>query len=588
MSALLVLALIAPLLCAALLALPGRVSSLGARLAPFATLPAVGLALLAPDLALEVPWLLLGTRYALDLPGRILLLAAGILWTLSGLYARAWIAPEGLRRYLAFHLLSATGNIALLVSADVLGFYLAFALMTFSAYGLVVHEGTPAARRAGHVYMLMAVVAEAMLLVALAIAVHHAGTLDLAAVSAALPTAPGRPLVILFILAGFGIKAGAVPLHVWLPLAHPAAPVPASAVLSGAMIKAGLMGWLRFLPLGVASLPGWGAACIALGVVAALFGVIVGVTQREAKTALAYSSISQMGYMNVAVGVGLIAPAAAAATVLACAVYAVHHGLSKGALFLGVGVATQMRRPGWRGTVSKLLMAMPALALAGLPMTSGYLGKLVLKDAAYLASPALGAWVVALMPIAAVGTTLLMARVLLLLDEAAGRKGAGASAPPRALRWAFATTAVAGLVATWAVLLAAGPASVVDVLFAPTQLFTGLWPVAVGLVLVALLRWLARERVGPFVATIAPGDLLLPIEAAIVRVREAVDTAPRDPDRPTRVGRLAARWGGAGRAAGPHDPWRLVEGRLLRWSWAMLGILGVLLVLMLSWIGGPR
>ena len=97
-------------------------------------------------------------------------------------------------------------------------------------------------------------------------------------------------------------------MHVWLPLAYKAAPTPASAVLSGAMINAGLLGWLRFMPLGLEALPQWSVVVLAAGFGAAFYGVLVGLFQEEPKTVLAYSSISQMGLMTVGVGIGLAAP----------------------------------------------------------------------------------------------------------------------------------------------------------------------------------------------------------------------------------------------------------------------------------------
>jgi formate hydrogenlyase subunit 3/multisubunit Na+/H+ antiporter MnhD subunit len=109
---------------------------------------------------------------------------------------------------------------------------------------------------------------------------------------------------LLLLLVGFGIKAGALSLHFWLPLAHPAAPVPASAVLSGAMLKAGLLGWIRFLPLGEAAMPLSGVTLVSAGLGAAVLGTFVGVVQNDPKTVLAYSSISQMGIITTGIVFG--------------------------------------------------------------------------------------------------------------------------------------------------------------------------------------------------------------------------------------------------------------------------------------------
>ncbi len=152
------------------------------------------------------------------------------------------------------------------------------------------------------------------------------------------------------------------------------------------MIKAGLLGWLRFLPLGEVSLPEWGALCAAAGLAAAAYGVVVGLTQDEPKTVLAYSSVSQMGFMLTGIGIGLSAPEAWPAALSAVLLYALHHGLAKGAMFLGVGV------PPGDSAAQRWLHAgglvVTAMALAGAPFTSGSVAKVALKNA--LADPTFG------------------------------------------------------------------------------------------------------------------------------------------------------------------------------------------------------
>jgi formate hydrogenlyase subunit 3/multisubunit Na+/H+ antiporter MnhD subunit len=132
-------------------------------------------------------------------------------------------------------------------------------------------------------------------------------------------------------------------MHGWMPLAYTAAPIPAAAVLSGAAVKAGVIGLIRFLPF-EAALPGWGDALVVFGFVSAFYGVAIGITQRNPKAVLAYSSISQMGVIAVVLGMGLAAADKGAA--LDAAFYAAHHVLVKSALFLAIGVvaATSSRR----------------------------------------------------------------------------------------------------------------------------------------------------------------------------------------------------------------------------------------------------
>ena len=191
----------------------------------------------------------------------------------------------------------------------------------------------------------------------------------------ALPTSPWRDPALAFLVLGFGLKIGLVPLHVWMPLTYTAAPIPAAAVLSGAAVKAGVIGLIRFLPLrgGVA---GWGEALAAVGLLSAFYGVAIGVTQTNPRTVLAYSSVSQMGLLAAVLGMGLAARADRGAAI-AAAFYAMHHILVKGGLFLAVGIAA-LANPRRLWPVL-LPAAVLALGLGGLPLTGGALAKLVVK-----------------------------------------------------------------------------------------------------------------------------------------------------------------------------------------------------------------
>ncbi|MFW5722846.1 MAG: proton-conducting transporter membrane subunit, partial [Desulfohalobiaceae bacterium] len=179
--------------------------------------------------------------------GRLFLFATALLWSASGLAFT--IRPTSARsRFAFFFLLTMTGNFGLIVVQDAASFYSFFALMTYAAYGLVIHERTPEALKAGRVYLIMALAGEGAIIAALILAVSAGETNSLANAAAALGASPWKNLALGAAALGFGVKAGAFLLHFWLPLAHPVAPTPASAVLSGCMIKAGLLGWLHFFP----------------------------------------------------------------------------------------------------------------------------------------------------------------------------------------------------------------------------------------------------------------------------------------------------------------------------------------------------
>lgn len=440
LNSLLLPGILCPLLLACLMGFR-TTRALVLPLTPWAALPAlIAACLLTPNEARwHFPGLLLGSEIGLDATGQIFLLLTTLLWTVSGIYARSYLRQSTRREeFYVFFLLSMAGNFILIVTQDLFGFYFGFSLMSFAAYGLIIHDRSAAALRAGRIYMMLTVVAELMLFVALVVAAGISGatTFEALRVGLAVMDPADRNWVILLGIAGCGIKAGLFGLHVWLPLAHPVAPAPASAVLSGAMIKAGLLGWLQLLPLGLIALPGWGEVLILLGLAAAFYGVAIGLTQHNPKTLLAYSSISQMGVMTMAVGVGLLMPHAWPLILPAIAFYALHHGLSKGALFLGAGLARsgdyRQQRRIWLG------LWLPALALAGAPWTSGMLAKQLIKSHTLYAPAPWDALLPLLLSVSALATALLMARLLYLLRPAAR---SSAAAP------------VAGLIIPWAALL---------------------------------------------------------------------------------------------------------------------------------------
>ncbi|MGD9511900.1 MAG: complex I subunit 5 family protein, partial [Geminicoccaceae bacterium] len=496
MSAALLLALALPV--AMLLACTGdeaRARMLG--LLWLAPLPALGAAFLTVDAAPIVldPQRLQFTL-ALDRPGALLLGVVALLWSAAGAYARTYLHgdPRG-GRFAVWWLLTLTGSLAVFFTRDLASFYLAFALVSLAAYGLVVHDGTARARRAGVIYLFLAVLGEIALLAAFALlaTASPGDTLAIATTVADLAASPWRDLTVALLVAGFGLKAGLVPLHVWLPIAHPAAPMPGSAVLSGAIIKAGIIGLIRFLPFDGA-LSDWSPVLAALGLVTAYYAVAVGITQDNPKTVLAYSSVSQMGLASTVLAMGLLAGPGA---LLPAAFYAAHHVLAKGALFLAVGVAAASAGRRHR------LVLLPALVLAlgfgGLPLTGGGLAKLAV-------SGTLGDGpVYFLATLAGAGSTLLMLHFCRRLAAAHGSSTAGAP-PGLALPWLL--LAGAAIAVPWAVFLLAGMGTLAQMLD-PKTLSAGLWPVLLGLVLTgALHRW------GDRLPRLPAGDLVVLGEAA--------------------------------------------------------------------------
>jgi multicomponent Na+:H+ antiporter subunit A len=458
-----------------------------------APLPALAAALLAPvGSTLVLPPALLGLTLVLDLPGAMLLGVAALLWTAAGAYTGAALrgSPNG-GRFAVWWLMTLTGNIGVFMAADMVGFYLFFTLVSLAAYGLIVHDDTPSARRAGGVNIALALLAEAFLLMGFVLlaAAAPGGSLLISDAVAALPTSPWRDPALALVILGFGLKIGLVPLHVWMPLTYAAAPIPAAAVLSGAAVKAGVIGFIRFLPAETA-LPGWGETLVAAGLFSAFYGVAVGLTQANPRTVLAYSSVSQMGLLAAVLGMGL---AAGDATVrIAAAFFAAHHILVKGGLFLAVGVvALPTSRGRW---LVMLPAAVLALGFGGLPPTGGALAKLAVKAA-------LGDGVVGMLAtLSAIASTLLMLHFLRRLMPSAEPEPQMASSAELVLPWL--AIALASIAVPWVLYPEIANESLHDVL-ASKALWEALGPVLIGtLMAFKMQRWEYR------LPRIAAGDVL--------------------------------------------------------------------------------
>lgn len=546
MSALLPLAW--PLLLLVAMIVPGRVRVVAERLAPWSPLP-----LLLPLVlggALELPWVLLGTSLAVDATNQPLLLLTLIGWTLAGWAADVQVRERRTRFWVGW-LVSLTGMLLLLLSGDLASFYLGYATVSLAAYLLVTHAATAEAARAGRVYLVMALAGEAAVLVGvlqLAGLFGNAAFADLLADPAALAGSPAR----WWLLAGFAVKLGILPLHVWLPLAHPVAPAPASAILSGIIVKAGLAGWLRFVPPLPDDARLLGEALLALGLLTAFAGVALGLTQRRLKTVLAYSTISQMGLVLTGFALAFLVPGGRDALVPVLGLLALHHGLNKASLFVAYGAAPGASR------FRLALFALPALALAAAPVTTGFVAKEALKPSLALAE---------LAPVLSLVLSLTSTATALLLWKAFGlARQLDARDVPLHPAWPLLVAAAA--LVPWGYAAAAG---LVDVP-TPEKLWAATWPLALAAVIVVLRRRWVR---GPALE-LPEGDLVVLVERALQRV-------PMRRARPTRApAAVAPRWSGV------IDALTAAEARQRRLPLVGLSLLlvGVALWAMLRAAGG--
>jgi formate hydrogenlyase subunit 3/multisubunit Na+/H+ antiporter MnhD subunit len=463
-----------------------RSDALRAPALVLAPLPLLALALL-PEGGLAAPRLLLGLGWAVDGVNRPLLLLAGLGWALAGSVAgtRVRRAPAA---FATFWLLVLAGMAQALLAAELAGFYSGYLVMSLAAYGLVVHEANPQALRAGRVYLALALAGEAMVLGGvLQLAAGSAG-LDFATLAATPPSAG----VAWLLFAGFAVKLGLVPLHVWLPVAHPVAPVPASAVLSGVLVKLGLLGMLRLLP--EASLEPAGLVLIA-GLVTSAWGAIAGLGQSRLKTVLAYSTVSQMGLLAAA----FAALQAAGGGTALLGLLALHHGLNKIALFLAAGGAVGASR------VRAALFALPALALVGLPAFSGALAKGALKSVLAPAGWEAFAWTLS---IGSLLTTLLMLHAWRLARD---DRGDAQGTTPIHPAWPLAVLSGIALPWAWAAWSGLPLPPLADA-------WDATWPALVAAAVFLLVLRLRAGRAGP---RIPEGDLLQPLAAIATAWRDA-------------------------------------------------------------------
>lgn len=272
-------------------------------------------------------------------------------------------------------------------------FLIAWETMSLLSFGLVVFEHEKSAvRRAGFIYVVMTHFGTLFLMIAFAFMYAWTGSFDFHEWSAAGSgmEAWKQSLIFLLALIGFGTKAGVVPLHVWLPKAHPAAPAPVSALMSGVMIKAGLYGIVRVVwDWFQGGEVWWGGALLIIGMVTGLMGALYGTIQNDLKQLLAYSSVENMGILFMLLGTAVISAAlgSEAVTVLAAAGFFLHtmnHAIFKSLLFLGAGSVQHGAGTVQLNRLGGLIRTMPltaglflagAAGLAAFPMFSGFVGE---------------------------------------------------------------------------------------------------------------------------------------------------------------------------------------------------------------------
>ncbi|HPS20944.1 MAG TPA: proton-conducting transporter membrane subunit [Candidatus Omnitrophota bacterium] len=306
------------------------------------------------------------------------------------------------------------GSMALvLVAGDALTFLLAWEGMTLASYALVVYEGKKTNTHAGLVYIIMAHAGTALLMVVFLTLTVHAGSFSFAAIRTAVVALSGPERSVLFFLAliGLAAKAGVVPLHIWLPQAHPAAPSHVSALMSGVMLKVAIYGVLRLgmdllVPAGEPLPPSWGWTVLVLGSISAIVGVLYALQQHDLKRLLAFHSVENVGIILMGIGMAMLlahrggaSDALAVLGLAAALLHTLNHAAFKGLLFLSAGAvrsATHIlnieelgglaRRMPW----TAWLFLLGAVAISALPPLNGFVSEWMTYQTLILGSIQLG------------------------------------------------------------------------------------------------------------------------------------------------------------------------------------------------------
>ena len=352
--------------------------------------------------------------------------------------------------------------------ANAFYFLIFWEMMTLASYFLVIFESEKEESiKAGYLYMLVAHAGTALIMLSFFIFYSSTGSFDFAAFRQA-PLSPIlRDLVFLFSFIGFGAKAGVVPLHIWLPRAHPAAPSHISALLSGVMIKTAIYGILRVCVdfLGPSVL-WWGIVILLFGAISAVLGVLYALAEHDIKRVLAYSSVENIGIILLGIGTGMIGlathqPVVAVLGFLAALYHALNHSFFKSLLFLGAGAVDYRMRNRNLNDMGGLGKLMPwtaltfligGLAIAAIPPFNGFVSEWFTYQAFFTGSSGEEIVVRAVLPLCA----MVLALTGTLAAMVAIKTYGGAFSGPARTKQASQASEVPGTMLTGMIFLAIG------------------------------------------------------------------------------------------------------------------------------------
>lgn len=320
------------------------------------------------------------------------------MWSMTSLFSKEYFHHYRNRnRYYFFLLLTFTGTMGVFLSGDLFTTFVFFEIMSTASYMMVIHDEKPAAMRAGDTYLMIGVLGGMVMLMGLFLLYNAIGTLEINEihdkVAEFVSANPANSKIIwasaLCMLFGFGAKSGMFPVHIWLPKAHPVAPAPASALLSGILTKSGVYGILIitgqiFFGDGV-----WGRFILGIGTITMFLGAFLALFSIDLKRTLACSSMSQIGFILVACGMQAIMPGHIDFAARGALLHMVNHSMFKLILFMCAGAVymnlhklnlNDIRGFGRGKWLLNIAFLMGYIGIAGVPLWSGYVSKTLIHD----------------------------------------------------------------------------------------------------------------------------------------------------------------------------------------------------------------
>jgi len=334
----------------------------------------------------------MGLYLKLDMFRFIFVWLTALIWFLITIYSTQYLLSyKNKNRYYLFFMITYWSTLGIFISNNIINLFTFFEIMSLSSYPLIIHDEDKYSHDAGKTYLIMAVSGGLVLLMGLFLLYDYTQTLDIDKIKYVIQDIGNIKYVIAgLMIFGFGVKAGTFPLHIWLPKAHPAAPAPASAILSGVLLKTGIFGILITVEIMGLNDIYISVVLLVLGFITMFMGGFLAMYQRNIKRILAYSSMSQMGYIIVGIGLMGVLHEHKAIALYGILYHIINHMLFKVLLFMSAGVIYMKLHElsingiggfGRNKRVLKICFIIGSCAIMGVPGFNGFISKNLLHHA---------------------------------------------------------------------------------------------------------------------------------------------------------------------------------------------------------------